>query len=753
MATLRFTTCGLLLCMVISTCKETKSDISVSIKAKSAEGFPVAGAIVSLDEQQLGQTNGFGTLDTTIRVNAGDRHKITITKDDDKYYFAPHVETFTSEPGEQKSLKVDAMMYTVPKPKINKKNVQSAETLGESNQNETKIESLALSQAVPLPLLEITKLLDSKSSDLKTVTAAPSAIFTVHVYSGRFPLNDVRVSFTNQNGLSAKCVSNDRGRCVLEVQASLPGEGTLTAQKTGYQTTSTTLAVKENDNHRLNMTQGSSLDARISLASPFETKPAAGFYVKIRNQNRNAVTSDSAGFVSIPVDSKFPFEVDITHASTGTSVRRKVQDAKDLDLNVTVSDGSTEGWTKLFRYPIHLSHDVSKESGLLDFELLDSALQNKFKNEILTESVRSHANLSSNALALLPNVRKGNQALELGIIAITSKGKIAESIYTTLPLSSVTEDQWLRAYDSALRNLYAKLPWPGTVAAVKNRELDIAIKGEFIDKSDRISVETPHGPMSASIKKISPKGARISLDAASHLTAEDLSKLIGNKVQKIVHGASSIEDNLTNELGTLVSIKSEHKGRRLARKYLAESNPDEAIKILTASLDESTSSLSDLEFIITIENQRGKSDGILQALQKMAALATKLGKTDLLPLIETNIQLVQVENLPAIQGDRNIANRFAEIEQNANGLKSRLPNTFTSSQQAIALSYIILTAQQKAAESNDDLLKLAAMSDAWSDFEKNLGPTEDLPQQAWRTCAGRQKDRTSMGSQDDNRSL
>ena len=102
--------------------------------------------------------------------------------------------------------------------------------------------------------------------------------------------------------------------------------------------------------------------------------------------------------------------------------------------------------------------------------------------------------------------------------------------------------------------------------------------------------------------------------------------------------------------------------------------------------------------------------------------------------------------MPAIPNDKQAADRFLEIMSKTKELKAEISPQSETSPESIALSYIRLTAQQKAAESADDTLMLATMADAWSVFEKALvtngvGTQED----AWKAHASKQKSRSSLG--------
>lgn len=253
--------------------------------------------------------------------------------------------------------------------------------------------------------------------------------------------------------------------------------------------------------------------------------------------------------------------------------------------------------------------------------------------------------------------------------------------------------------------------------------------------------------MSGTITKLSRNDVRVSLDVASHLSSTDLQKLIGSRAEKIIYVADAANKFDENEITNLVSIKTEHKARRLAKKYLAESNPEEAVQILLSSVNTEDPSLDDLQLAASIENSRGKTDKLLSILQIMLNHAAKHNLNGAIPIIEANILLVQVESMLPLEGESSAAERFLEIKSIAQQLKSEISPALQTTPEAIALSYIILTAQQKAAESKADLLALATMADAWKVFENSLGSNSDLANvKIWKTYASRQKDRSSLDS-------
>ncbi len=730
-------------------CKGNGSSINLAIKAKSADGFPVAGAIATLDDNVIGETNGFGTLNIKIDITGDSRHKLTLTKDDEKYYFAPHIETFTTNAEETKNVVVDALMYTVPKPKLSKKIKSEAQ-----NKEQTPTTNLNASiypeksNLGMLPLLNLPSEQFNNSSTENTARESINQIFTVHVYSGRFPVGNASVTFSSSTGDVSNCASNERGRCVLETSYYLPADGTLTIQRDGYRSISIPFHADESTNYRLSIEPGSSLDVMAEVSGPWKSLPAENIVVRIKNLKPSAVmaSTNKSGFATIPIEAKFPLEVELFNKITGAMQKHIVEDSKSLQIKARFSDESMSGWSQWHRYPIHLNEEAAKESGLVDYERLEASLQNRYPDQPQDQDPRKFNSLSRDAIAILPLVRKNEKGTELGIAAFTSKGKIAESLFTTIATSSITEEQWLNAYETAVRNLNQKLPWPGTVQGIKNRELVVSIKTDFLGKDDRLTIETPQGPMSATITKLGRTEARVSLDMASHLNAADLVKIIGARAQKIVHSAQSSGKESVIDIEKLISIKTEHKGRRLAKKYLAENNQDAALEILLSSLDPNAPSLEDLQMAAVIESHRSKIDGLTSVLKRMLSTAVKTGATGAIPIIETNLLLVQVETMPAIPNDKQAADRFLEIMSKTKELKAEISPQSETSPESIALSYIRLTAQQKAAESADDTLMLATMADAWSVFEKALvangvGTQED----AWKAHASKQKSRSSLG--------
>lgn len=107
-------------------CTPKDQAVRLRIEAKTNQGEPVSGAVVSLDGKPIGETDLTGQFLSDKTLPVGSKPRIEVRKDSDQYYFAPFNETFTvaeaaaSESGDVAApaeVALKAVLYFVPKPK------------------------------------------------------------------------------------------------------------------------------------------------------------------------------------------------------------------------------------------------------------------------------------------------------------------------------------------------------------------------------------------------------------------------------------------------------------------------------------------------------------------------------------------------------------------------------------------------------------------------------------------------------------
>ena len=105
-------------------CTPKDQAVRLKIEAKTNQGEPISGAVVSLDGKPVGETDLSGHFVTDQTIPTGTKPRLEVKKDSDTYYFAPYYESFAVNEGTaagdesvvlEKEFK--ATLYFVPKPK------------------------------------------------------------------------------------------------------------------------------------------------------------------------------------------------------------------------------------------------------------------------------------------------------------------------------------------------------------------------------------------------------------------------------------------------------------------------------------------------------------------------------------------------------------------------------------------------------------------------------------------------------------
>lgn len=292
-------------------CVRKQTNINLQVHVKTPEGEDISGAIVSLDREEIGETNAFGTLTYSFKAEQGSDHRVDVTKEAETYYFAAYSETKKIPKIASSEWRLEGIMYMVPKPRPTKSNL-AAEIISDTDEKSQDNHSTEL---VPVAhrdsgLLNAFPFLDedinSKSElDLSAVEGTFAALsdadpqFTVHTHMGHDPLANVEVYSCIAGKIpELLCKSNNRGRCV--VRATGPTSTSVWSLIVKHPTSRTQIIngpFERSSNVRLSMVSGRSEDYLFVYDDIGPSHPAQSVAVAITGDS-SILTSSSCGVIS-----------------------------------------------------------------------------------------------------------------------------------------------------------------------------------------------------------------------------------------------------------------------------------------------------------------------------------------------------------------------------------------------------------------------------------------------------------------------
>ena len=99
---------------------DSKENYQMRVEVKTNVGDPIAGAEIRVEKDTVGKTDEDGFFSKEIALQAGEKVKLEVMKESAEFYFAPYFKRFTVPEidGEDNSLAFQAILYSVPKPKV-----------------------------------------------------------------------------------------------------------------------------------------------------------------------------------------------------------------------------------------------------------------------------------------------------------------------------------------------------------------------------------------------------------------------------------------------------------------------------------------------------------------------------------------------------------------------------------------------------------------------------------------------------------
>ena len=481
----------------LPSCDDGVGNVHFDISAKTPDGMPVSDAVVTLDHSILGQTNAYGTFIFDTKISPNKYHKITVSKGDSQYYYAPSFESFKLSAGESKTISLAPKMYIVPKPqrakiaKINNKSQTSNSKITPTVGDE--------SQSNELPFMEIAETFTLAAQELIAQTPNAHSMFTVHVYTGRSILRDAQVTWIDSKNLESHCVTNDRGRCIINSQSSFDREGSLLVQHDGFKSTLKMLLPTSNSNARVTLESGASIDIKTVSVTPWSQTPAGS--VSIRSQGVLLATSNPQGLAVAALTGPLPVTLDLESARHHTTLHTTISKQQDYRLSARFPDEAKQRLETQLVYPLHVDGAQRGYDDLVDLKASEPALAEASHAQPTNLSPKNWSTLPKETLSFLPVLKIHGTKFELQISAITSQGIIATS--DPIPLNNTKlSASWKKSSELAMTSLRKNIPWPGIVTSNKLGKLEVSINTSFLKIGDQLSIDSIDEPLLAKITSV-----------------------------------------------------------------------------------------------------------------------------------------------------------------------------------------------------------------------------------------------------------
>lgn len=300
-------------------CEGTK-EYPLTLSVKTNTGNPIEGASVKVDQTVVGKTDAKGEFDGKAVLRQGEDAKLEVSKDSSDFYYAPYFKKFAVPEDNAKALEFEAVLYSVPKPKVvagndeGKEEEKSEDTpeapvvvseTGSSVKNEIEtpkietavnekeveekkvvvqtenkpVEDSPVKTKAELELEGELDVINSKSVTpvlagvgegsgqkeaypKKAQASAGDFVFTIQSFYKKKGLSGVTIykGETKKGELREFCSTTKRGRCVVRFQVSPSQRVTFVAKKKGYKTVSKTVKVKDNGVLRFDLEKGNGID-------------------------------------------------------------------------------------------------------------------------------------------------------------------------------------------------------------------------------------------------------------------------------------------------------------------------------------------------------------------------------------------------------------------------------------------------------------------------------------------------------------
>ena len=731
---------------ILSACSQDHTNVEIKITAKSSDGKPVSGAEVTLDGERIAETNAFGEAKASSSLRTGKYHKLTLTKDDPRYYFAPHVEVFKAKQTDTQVLEVKPTMYLVPKPRYKPSDVATDNSKSEQPAP-IPVVNTPVSNSQP-PLVDQPMIQPAEKSKIASSLQQKQIFLTGHVYAGRLPLADARITWSNGKTFIS-CMSNERGRCLLKVPTSEKEQASILVQKIDYLSQILVTPNHDNENVRFSLQLGTNIAIRVARKTTWASHPISGAEVRLSGATRG--TTNAAGMALLELGPKQSGNIDITDPESGENINIPVKEILGQEsAEIYFADQKKIGWTSTLLLPLHGTSPLKGfEPDHLNHHLLADALHLPPKDDRSQDSEQTTAH---GALEILPILHREQNQFQIMFQAISGQTPIAQSNPVNVKAPDLTSS-WILAATQAYKELNQKLVGPGIVTKATKDELWLRFSANAPRIGDIIHIVAAK----TSDPTIKHLEAKVTHGADGRLRAKILKKLdYTNETHpwSLIGAIAQPRRISTNQHSFLTSeeltqLNPADRAVTLAKKYLGENNVIQALKVLEENPTRSSNSQSHHKIKSEIYLSIGDMAAVEREQIEIMKSAIEHGHDGAATISEANILRIQAQNTPVIAKEPSIIESLTYLITRAETLLSETkdPTQILN----FNLYYTKFLATRKKAECDDDLVTLASLSSDLKHLESlldNLDGTADL-KRSWRPLLDAEKSKISMSTAGD----
>lgn len=705
---------GILILALLSSCSDTTADTKISVSAKRVDGSAVAEASVYIDSEKIGETNAFGTFVESVKLPTGQRYQLRVTHDDATYYYSPHHETFHVEANGKNAITVSATMYLAPKPKKISKNG----LINDTSNFEVDQNSPSITQPKPtkpdlvLIPLEVDYFLPDVGVREEKVSVDSSHMFTVHVHSGGAPIEDAEVSWTEDISNVKSCKTNSRGRCVLNKSSSFSKDGSLLVRKRGYESVLKSIQPQESQSIRVKIEPGQTVDAQLIEASLSDARPIS--YGTVQGKNGARLTSDKNGYITIPQQLE-RLEILTPNPTSTLSFRLPTGLEQIWTLRLVLGDAITQPQYEI--YPIHNYRDAITTIKPEFLNYISDAIKSASSGVQLDHWPKYEDVAGQKRIGILPIIENAESGLKLSILMIDQKSDaiISEQIEHI----KYSRDDIYAEIKHLFSKLVTRAPVWGLVENSSENQLRVRIDASRLAEGESLLVKSD----SKTIKAIVTSRAKnyVIAQPEDKIGAELSWKIIGAPVLAKTHDSTKAIE--IAELKSRLTVQNpEFYPIYVARKHLAEENPEAAIKELhIADKDAASVKILKLNESAQAKIQLGDLRGALKLTNEAIVHALNNRFPRVAAILEANSLYIRAHIHPIISADKDIISSLSELSSDV----SRLLTSFNQKEREdeivfATLKYTALLLSQKSAIANQDMRQLTALEGDWANFLSDL---------------------------------
>lgn len=705
---------GILISAFLCSCADKTADAKISITAKRVDGSAVAEASVYIDSEKIGETNAFGTFSETIKLPTGQRYQLRITHDDATYYYSPHHETFHIRANEKNAVTVSATMYLAPKPKKLSKpgpiNDTSKFEVDQNNPSAAQPKSTGL-DLVLIPLEADYFLPDIDVSEEKN-SVDSSHMFTVHVHNGGAPIEDAEVSWTEDIYTVKSCTTNARGRCVLHKSSSFSKDGSLLVRKRGYESVLKSVQPQESQSIRVKLEPGQTIDAQLLEASLSDARPIS--YGTVRGKNGIRLTSDKNGYIAIPQQAE---KIEILTAGPTSTITLPLPTGSEQlwTLRLVLTDTITQPQYEI--YPIHIYRDAITTIKPEFLNYISDALKSASTGIELDHWPKYEGFVGQKRIGILPIAENVESGLKLSMLMIDPKSETI--ISDQIERIRYSRDDIYAETKNLFSRLATQAPVWGLIENSNENQLKVRIEASRVQEGESLLVKSD----SKTLKAIVTSRAKNHVIArVEEKIGADLGwKITGAPVFTETHGSTKAVD--IAELKSRLTLRNpEFYPIDLARKHLAEKNPEAAIEELhITDKDTVTIKILKLNESAQAKIQLGDLRGALKLINEATVYALNNKFEKALMILEANSLYIRAHIHPIISADKDILSSLTELSSDVSRLLTPAKQGEREDDMLLAtLEYTALLLNQKSALVARDTSQLNAVEDSWTNFLSSL---------------------------------